>query len=79
MFLIPPFNRRGRPAVFKKLNQRVKKLSVIDIKLLKLAVFFATIIIVKFFPLLLRINNLALIVLMIACLAKPFYVFWIKR
>lgn len=40
--------------MFRKLNERVKKLSFIDVKLIKWAVFFATIIIVKLFPQLLR-------------------------
>jgi len=65
--------------MFRKLNQRVKKLTLVDVKLLKLAVFFATIIIVKIFPQLLKINYLILIILTIGCLAKPFYSFWIKK
>ena len=65
--------------MFRKLNQRVKKLTLVDIKLLKLAVFFATIIIVKIFPQFLKINYLILIILAIGCLAKPFYSFWIKK
>ncbi len=65
--------------MFNKLNERVKKLTVIDIKLVKWAVFFSTIIVVKFFPQLLKIDYWLLIVLMIACSAIPFYKFWIKK
>lgn len=65
--------------MFRKLNERVKKLNCVDIKLVKLAVFFATIIVVKLFPQLLNIDYSVLIVLMIVCAAKPFYTFWIKR
>ena len=65
--------------MFRKLNERVKKLNLADIKLVKLAVFFATIIVVKLFPQLLNIDYLVLIVLMIVCAAKPFYTFWIQR
>lgn len=58
---------------------RAQKLSLADIKLLKLAIFFATIIVVKIFPQLLKINYLILVVLMLGCLMKPFYKFWIKE
>ncbi|MDD5085438.1 MAG: hypothetical protein PHE61_05260 [Candidatus Omnitrophica bacterium] len=65
--------------MFEKLNERVRKLSVIDIGLIKWTVLFATIIIVKLFPRLLEINFLILIALMIACMIKPLYVLWIKK
>ena len=65
--------------MFKKLNERIEKLTYIDVKLIKWSVFFATIIIVKLFPQLLKINYWVLIILMIACLAKPCYKFWIKK
>jgi len=64
--------------MFEKLNERVRKLTVIDIGLTKWAVFFAAIIIVKFFPQLLRINFVILAVLLIICAIKPTYKFWIK-
>ena len=53
--------------MFEKLNERVKKLTVIDIKLIKWAVLFATIIIVKLFPKLLEIGYPVLIILMLVC------------
>ncbi len=65
--------------MFAKLNERVKKLTVIDIGLVKWTVLFATIIIVKLFPQLLNIGYPVLIVLMIACAIKPCYKFWIKK
>ncbi|MCK4912808.1 MAG: hypothetical protein KAS05_03695 [Candidatus Omnitrophica bacterium] len=61
------------------LNQRVKRLSFVDVKLIKWATFFATIIVVKFFPQLLRINYLVLVIFMVLCAAKPVYVTWIKK
>lgn len=64
---------------WKNMNERIKKMTVIDIGLVKWAVFFATIIIVKFFPQLLKINFTVLLILMIACSVRPFYKFWIKR
>lgn len=65
--------------MFEKLNERVKKFTVMDIGLTKWAVLFATIIIVKLFPQLLKINFTVLVILMIVCSAKPFYKFWIKK
>lgn len=65
--------------MFKKLNERVKKLTVVDIGLVKFAVLFATIIIVKLFPQLLEINFTVLLLLVIVCSAKPFYKVWIGK
>ena len=65
--------------MFEKLNERVKKLTVMDIGLIKWAVLFGTIIIVKLFPQILEIDYLVLIIIVLACSAKPFYRFWIKK
>ncbi len=65
--------------MFEKLNERIKKLNVIDIGLTKWSVFFATIIIVKIFPQLLNISYLILIILVLALAARPVYVIWIKK
>ena len=65
--------------MFDRFNERVKRLSFVDIKLIKWGVFFATIIIVKLFPQLLKINYWMLIVLMVACSVKPAYRFWFKK
>jgi hypothetical protein len=65
--------------MFKKLNARVKKLSLADIKLLNLAVFFATIVLIKLVPALLKLDVWLLAILAIIFLAKPFYSFWLKK
>ncbi|MFH0732194.1 MAG: hypothetical protein V2A72_04650 [Candidatus Omnitrophota bacterium] len=65
--------------MFEGWNERIKKMTVIDIGLIKWAVTFATIIIVKLFPQLLKINYVVLFALTIACGAKPLYKFWIKK
>ena len=61
-----------------RLDERVKRLSYTDIKLCEVAVFFAAIMVVKFFPQLLKMNYLTLDVILTACWARPFYKFWIK-
>ena len=64
--------------MFKKWNDNVKKLSFLDIKLIKWATFFMSIAIVKFFPQLLKIDYWVLILLAVLCSLRPFYRFWIK-
>jgi hypothetical protein len=65
--------------MFETLDARVKGLRALDIGLLKWSVLFGTIIIVKLFPQLLNINYPLLIILMVACAARPVYVVWIKK
>ncbi len=62
-----------------KLNEKVKKMTFVDIGLIKLSVFFFTIIIVKLFPFILKLNYLFLIVLVLACSAKPLYKTWLEK
>ena len=65
--------------MFGKLNDRIKKLDIIDLSLIKLSVFFATLIIVEFFPALLGIRIRYAILLTIIAAARPVYKFWIKK
>jgi len=65
--------------LWKNMDGKVKNMTVMDIGLVKMSVFFFTIIISKFFPQLLKINYAVLIVLVLACGAKPLYKFWIKK
>jgi hypothetical protein len=64
---------------WENMNERVKKMTALDIGLVKWAVFFATIIIVKLFPQILNLNFIVLFILMIVCSVKPLYKFWIKK
>ena len=65
--------------MFEKMNERLRKLTVVDIGLVKWSAFFSTLIIVKLFPQLLKINYGILILLTITCGARPTYKFWIKK
>ena len=65
--------------LWRSMDEKIRKMTVMDIGLVKMSVFFSTIIIVKLFPQLLRINYAVLIVLMLACGARPLYKFWIKK
>jgi len=64
---------------WENMNEKIKKMTVMDIGLVKWSVFFFTIIIVKLFPQLLKINYTVLAVLMLACGARPLYKFWLKK
>ncbi|MEW6075485.1 MAG: hypothetical protein AB1530_04165 [Candidatus Omnitrophota bacterium] len=65
--------------MFANLDTRIKKLTVMDISLTKLSVFFATIAIVKLFPQLTAFDYWALILMTVLCGAKPFHAVWIKK
>jgi len=60
------------------LKDIIDRLNTMDLFLAKLAVFFATIIMVKALPQLLKIDGVILVILMLVCAAKPFYDGWIR-
>lgn len=64
---------------WKNMDAKVKKMTVMDIGLVKFSAFFFAIIIVKLFPQLLKIDYVVLIVLVLACGIKPLYKFWVKK
>lgn len=61
------------------MDEKIRKMTVVDMALVKWSALFGGIIIAKLFPQLLKIGYPVLIVLMIACGAKPFYKCWIKK
>lgn len=61
------------------LNERVKKMTVLDVGLIKASVFFATLFIAKFIPQLSQIRLRYLLVLWVLCAIKPIYTFWVKK
>ncbi|MFH1189894.1 MAG: hypothetical protein V1682_04320 [Candidatus Omnitrophota bacterium] len=65
--------------MFKMLNEKIKRMTVVDIGLVKLASFVFGILIVKIFPDLLSIGYPALIIIILACGAKPLYKMWIQK
>ena len=65
--------------MLENLSRRVKKLTLIDIGLTKWSVLFATIIIIKIFPHILRLGYPTLIILFLLCSIKPIYDFWFKK
>ncbi|MBP7056778.1 MAG: hypothetical protein KBB52_07990 [Candidatus Omnitrophica bacterium] len=65
--------------MFDKMNDRIKRMTVIDIGLVKWSVFFFAIIIVKLFPGLLKIDYPILIFIVLLLGARPLYKFWISK
>lgn len=65
--------------MFSMLNEKIKKLTVVDISMVKLSSLFFGIIVVKLFPALLNISYLMLIILVLICGARPFYTVWFKK
>jgi len=61
------------------MNQRVKKLSLFDLQLVKVGNWFFALIIVKIIPEIMNVNAAWFVVLLVLCSIKPFYVAWIKN
>ena len=66
-------------AFLGNMEEHAKKLTLFDIKLIKLFVFFVTLVIVKLAPQLMNINIWWFIVFAVICGARPTYVFWGKK
>ena len=65
--------------ILKKMNERVKKFSIFDVKLVQGAAMFVALIIAKLIPRIMDINIWWFIILLVICAIKPFYVFLIKK
>ncbi|MBF0122714.1 MAG: hypothetical protein HQL21_04820 [Candidatus Omnitrophica bacterium] len=65
--------------MIKMLNEKMKKMTVVDIGLVKLSAFCFAIIIVKLFPVLLNISYPVLIILVLAFGAGPLYKTWFQN
>jgi len=65
--------------MIKELNKQLKNLDIWDIALTKWSVFFVSIAIVKFFPGLLKLDYIFLIVASLLLAARPLRSMWPKR
>lgn len=65
--------------MFKALNEKVKNLDVLDIGLVKLALFVTGIAFVKLFPQLLQVRYLVLIVIVLVLAARPSYRYFLGK
>ena len=62
-----------------RLNQRARRLGVLDVKLAQTTAVFLALVIAKLLPGIMTISIWWFIGLAILFTIKPFYVFWIKR
>ena len=60
-------------------NERVKTLSIFDLKLVQGAMMCFTIIIVNVFPQILNIDIWWFVALFVLFIARPFYIFFIRK
>jgi len=60
-------------------NNRVKRLTIFDIKLIQLTAIFVALIIVKIFPCIMDISIWWFVVLLLISSVRPMYLFFIKK
>jgi hypothetical protein len=61
------------------MNQRAKKLGIIDLKLAQGAAMFFALVIAKLIPSITDLSIWWFVGLLVICAARPIYVFWIKK
>jgi len=65
--------------LLEDMDQRVRKLGIVEVKLAQGAAMFFVLIIAKLIPQIMDINVWWFVALLVVCAMKPFYVFWIKQ
>ena len=65
--------------LIENINQRAKKLGIIDLNLAQGAAMFFTLIIAKLIPGIMDLSIWWFVALLIICEVRPFYVFWIMK
>ena len=63
----------------ENMNARVKKFNILDLKLAQFIGIFVALILVKLIPGIMDINIWWFVVLLVICIIRPFYVFFIKK
>jgi len=65
--------------LLEDMNQRAKKLGIIDLKLAQGAAMFFALVIAKLIPGIMDLSVWWFAVLLVICAIRPFYVFWIVK
>ena len=65
--------------IWENMNKRVKKFSILDVKLVGGIAIFAALIVAKLIPQIMDITIWWFVVLLAICAMKPFYMFFIKK
>ena len=66
-------------AFMEDMNRRVKRFSIIDMKLALGCAMFLALILAKLFPQIMTISIWWFVGLLLLCAIKPFYIFWDKN
>ncbi len=66
-------------AFLDDMDKRVKKFSLIDVKLAQCAAMFVALIIAKLIPQIMGLSIWWFVVLLVICAIRPVYVFWFKE
>lgn len=59
-------------------NRKIRKLSIVDLKLVQVGSMAAILIIAKWFPQIMNVSIWWFVGIFIICMMRPFYVFWIE-
>lgn len=59
-------------------NRKVRKLTIIDLKLVQVASMAGILVVVKLFPQIVDLNIWWFVALAVICASRPGYVFWIR-
>jgi hypothetical protein len=65
--------------LLEDMNQRVRKFSIIDVKLAQGAAMFFALIIAKLIPDIMDLSIWWFAAMLVICAIRPFYVFWIMK
>ena len=65
--------------LLEDMNQRAKKLGIIDLKLAQGAAMFFALVIAKLIPDVMDLSVWWFVVLVVTCAIRPFYVFWFMK
>lgn len=65
--------------ILENMNERVKKFSIFDVKLVQGVGIFVALILAKLIPEIMDINIWWFVTLLVICVVKPVYVLFIKK
>ena len=65
--------------LLEDMNQRVKKLGIIDLKLAQGAAMFFALVIAKLIPDVMDLSIWWFVAMLVICAIRPFYAFWLMK
>lgn len=65
--------------IFEDMNQRVKRLTIFDIKLVQACAMLVILIIVKLIPQIMMLSIWWFVAILVVCAIRPLYVFYFRK